>query len=76
MGMSMRVFHRFALTPEQGADTIIYLASSPDVTGITGKYWINRKEEASSAASYDEGAQKRLWAVSAQLTQMVEPVNA
>jgi len=76
MGASMKVFHRFALTPEQGADTIIYLASSPDVEGISGKYWVNRKQEASSPASYDEEAQKRLWSISAQFTGITEAVHA
>ncbi len=68
MKFSMRVFHQFSLTPEQGADTIIYLASSPDVEAITGKYWTNRRQVPSSPQSYDETAQKRLWSLSAQLT--------
>ncbi len=72
MRFAMRVFHLFALTPEQGADTIVYLASSPDVEGVTGKYWVNRKPMSSSPASYDEAAQKRLWAASAQMTGLPE----
>ncbi len=76
MRMGMRVFHQFALTPKQGADTVVYLASSPDVEGITGKYWTTRKQVQSSPESYDEAAQKRLWAVSAQLTGIPEAVQA
>ena len=76
MKLSMRIFHQFALTPEQGADTLVYLASSPEVKGITGKYWMNRKAISSSPESYDEEAQKRLWSISAQLTGIPEIVHA
>ncbi len=76
MRVSMRIFHQFSLTPVQGADTIIYLAASPEVEGITGKYWTNRTAVASSPESYDEAAQKRLWSVSAQLTGLPETVYA
>jgi retinol dehydrogenase-14 len=55
-------------TPEKGAETIVYLASSPEVEGVSGKYFINGKEARSSKASYDEAMAKRLWEVSAQLT--------
>ena len=68
MRLAMKVFHLFSKTPEQGADTIIYLASSPDVEGISGKYWESRKAIQSSAVSYDEADQKRLWEISAQMT--------
>jgi NAD(P)-dependent dehydrogenase (short-subunit alcohol dehydrogenase family) len=56
-----------AITPEAGADTIIYLASSADVEGVTGQYFEKRKVKASSAASLDQATQKRLWDVSAKL---------
>lgn len=58
----------FSSTPEEGARTSIYLASSPDVEGVSGKYFIKCKEAKSSSASYDEAAQERLWKVSAELT--------
>lgn len=61
MGLGMKIFHRFAITPDEGADTIIYLASSPEVEGITGLYWEKRRPIPSSPASRDESAQKRLW---------------
>ncbi len=76
MHLGMQIFHQFSLTPEQGADTVIYLASSPAVEGITGKYWTERKAVASSSESYNETAQHRLWTVSAQLTGIPEPVHA
>jgi retinol dehydrogenase 14 len=55
-------------TPAQGAGTSIYLASSPEVEGITGRYFVNRKPKTSSKASYDTAAAARLWQVSADLT--------
>ena len=58
----------FALTPEQGADTAIYLASSPEVEGISGKYFADREAVPSSPLSYDEAVARRLWRVSEDLT--------
>lgn len=55
------------LTPEQGAETQIWLASSPDVEGITGKYFSRKRETKSSKESHDEKVAKRLWDVSAEL---------
>jgi len=68
---AFRVFHvvgrPFFLTPAQGADTVIYLASSPEVEGITGRYWVKRRPVRSSAASYDDEAARRLWDVSERM---------
>jgi NAD(P)-dependent dehydrogenase (short-subunit alcohol dehydrogenase family) len=58
----------FADTPEQGADNSIYLASSPDVEGITGKYFIKREPAQSSPISYDEEIAERLWDICESLT--------
>lgn len=58
----------FAISPEQGAQTSVYLASSPEVASITGQYFTKRKAIKSSPASYDKEAQQRLWAVSEELT--------
>ncbi len=59
---------RFGITPEEGAQTSVYVASSPDVAGVTGKYWIKSKPVRSSAASYDNEAAERLWQISAEMT--------
>ena len=58
----------FFLSPEKGAETSIYLASSPEVEGVTGKYFIKKRAVASSPESYDEALARRLWEASAQLT--------
>ena len=54
-------------TPEQGAQTPIYLASSPDVAGVTGQYFANRKPKAANKAAGDTAATARLWQTSEQL---------
>lgn len=58
----------FFRTPESGAATSIYLATSLEVDGVSGKYFSNCKETRSSQASYDQAAAARLWKVSAQMT--------
>ena len=57
----------FAIAPDKGAETIIYLASSPEVEGATGKYFVKKKATRSSSESYDEAVAKRLWEISEQL---------
>ena len=52
------------ISPEQGAATTIYLASSPEVEGVTGKYFAKCKEVPSNAISYDVPTQERLWEMS------------
>ncbi|MHB8071090.1 MAG: SDR family oxidoreductase [Candidatus Cryosericum sp.] len=64
-----RLMDRFSgLTPEEGADTGIWLASSPEVEGITGRYFQRRHAARSSRASYDIADQERLWRISEELT--------
>ena len=65
--VAIRVAHLFMKTPAQGAGTPIYLASAPQVEGITGRYFVNRKPKTSSKASYDTAAAGRLWQVSTDL---------
>ena len=62
-----RVARLFMKTPAQGAATPVYLASSPEAEGITGRYYANRKPKTSSKASYDTAATARLWQASAGL---------
>lgn len=76
MGATIGLLQRFALTPEQGADTLVYLATSPEVEGVTGQYFEKRRPQRSSAASYDEAAAQRLWEVSEQLTGLKTTIAA
>jgi retinol dehydrogenase-14 len=47
--------------------TTVYLASSPDVAGVTGRYFANRRPRTSNKISYDAAVQARPWRVSQQL---------
>jgi NAD(P)-dependent dehydrogenase (short-subunit alcohol dehydrogenase family) len=62
------LLHRFAISPEEGAQTTIYLATSPEVEGVTGKYFVQKKATTSSPASYDQAAARQLWTISAEMT--------
>ncbi len=66
--IGMTLMRPFALSVEKGAETSIYLASSPEVEGVTGKYFDKKKPVSSSSESYDEAVARRLWQVSAELT--------
>lgn len=62
------VMRLFARSPEEGAETSVYLATSPDVESTTGAYFTDKQAVSSSPASYDEAAAERLWEISAALT--------
>ncbi len=53
---------------EEAAQMSVYLASSPEVEGVSGKYFVKGQPVPSSEASYDEAAAKRLWQISAEIT--------
>lgn len=59
---------RFAKTPEQGADTIIYLATSDKIANNTGKYFVNRKVTKYSTKASNKIIREKLWKLSEQLT--------
>jgi NAD(P)-dependent dehydrogenase (short-subunit alcohol dehydrogenase family) len=59
-----------SLSPAGGAQTSLYLATSAEVVGITGKYFVNKGMRKSSQQSYDKSVAKRLWDISAQFTEL------
>jgi NAD(P)-dependent dehydrogenase (short-subunit alcohol dehydrogenase family) len=66
--VAINFFMRFVgLTPEQGAQTSVYLATSPAVEEVTGKYWEKRKAVPSGRNSYNETTWARLWEVSEKM---------
>lgn len=67
-GAVMLVTTPFLPTPEEGAAGPVYLASSPEVARVTGRYFMGAKEQPSSPGSYDEAMAKKLWEVSMELT--------
>jgi NAD(P)-dependent dehydrogenase (short-subunit alcohol dehydrogenase family) len=56
------------ISPEEGAETLIYLATSPEVEKVTGRYFQEMKPVESSPQSYDLDTARRLWEVSEELT--------
>ena len=68
VGFLVKTFSFLLRRPAKGAETAVYLASSADVDGVSGRYFIDKKEVRSSAVSYDESAARRLWQVSEELT--------
>ena len=71
VGSSVKLLQKlFARTPRKGAETLVYLASSPDVAGISGKYWEDKRQVASSEISYDREQQQKLWEYSAAATDV------
>jgi NAD(P)-dependent dehydrogenase (short-subunit alcohol dehydrogenase family) len=60
----------FLSKPEKGAETVIYLATTQNVSSITGKYFINKKTVESSPLSYDKELGSKLWEVSENLISL------
>jgi NAD(P)-dependent dehydrogenase (short-subunit alcohol dehydrogenase family) len=67
LAWGVKVYAPFSLTPEQGARTSVYLASSPDVEGVTGKYFAKSRQKTPSANARDREAAARLWEISERL---------
>jgi NAD(P)-dependent dehydrogenase (short-subunit alcohol dehydrogenase family) len=65
----------FMKTPAKGAATSIFLASSPEVDGVSGQYFADSSPRTSSKASYDVAAATRLWEVSAALSGLSTSVK-
>jgi NAD(P)-dependent dehydrogenase (short-subunit alcohol dehydrogenase family) len=63
----VRVAKILAITPEKGAETIVYLASSPDVAAISGEYFYKCRPATPTAGGRDDTAANHLWAESAKL---------
>ena len=78
MRLGMTIARPFFLSPERGADTIVYLASSPDVAGETGGYYVKRQRREPSAAARDDAAARRLWEISEKMTGLTpaQPAGA
>jgi NAD(P)-dependent dehydrogenase (short-subunit alcohol dehydrogenase family) len=57
----------FGVSPRRGARTQVWLASSPEVDGVSGRYFVRCRARRSSRGSYDREAQRRLWDASEQL---------
>ena len=70
ISFAVRVAKRFALSPEEGAETLVYLATSPEVAVETGKYFYKCRPAAPSREAQDRDVAQRLWGESEKLAQL------
>jgi NAD(P)-dependent dehydrogenase (short-subunit alcohol dehydrogenase family) len=68
--VGLAVAKRFALSPEKGAETIVYLASSPEVSTVSGGYFYQSRPATPSEAARDDATAKRLWEESARIAKL------
>ncbi len=67
---AVRVAKIFAISPEEGAQTIVYLASSPDAANVSGEYFYKCRRATPTEEARDDSAAKRLWIESARLARI------
>ncbi len=70
MSILVTVGRPFMISPDRAARAAIYLSTSPELEGVTGKFFSRGKEKRSSRESYDETSAERLWKVSEELTTL------
>jgi NAD(P)-dependent dehydrogenase (short-subunit alcohol dehydrogenase family) len=70
-----KLLRPFLITVEQGAQNELYLATSPELEGISGKYFMEKQEKKSASSSYDRALAQHLWEVSEQLVARSIPVT-
>lgn len=63
----INLWHLTALSPDEGAETVVYLATSPEVEGVSGKYFVRCRAVPSAPITYDREVARRLWEVSAAM---------
>jgi NAD(P)-dependent dehydrogenase (short-subunit alcohol dehydrogenase family) len=68
LSWAVRLAKSFAISPEKGAQTIVYLASSPEVAGVSGKYFYQGRPATPTREARDDTAAQRLWIESAKLS--------
>lgn len=66
------IYATMGISVEKGAQTTLYLATSPEVESVSGKYFSNSKETPSSERSYDLATRQRLWQVSEEVIRQAE----
>lgn len=73
-GLLFKALKPFFITPEEGAETSVYLASSPEVEQVTGLYFAKKKPATPGSDARSDYNAKRLWAISEELTHLNQPV--
>ena len=70
--MILQLLIPFLQSPEKGAETSIYACTSPELDGVTGRYFKNCREKRPKSWALDDTASRRLWDVSEKLTDLPE----
>jgi NAD(P)-dependent dehydrogenase (short-subunit alcohol dehydrogenase family) len=73
LAFGIKIASPFFLSPAKGARTSVYLASSPDVEGVSGQYFVKCKPKQPSRWAQDPEAARRLWRVSEELVGLAPP---
>ena len=73
MWLATRLARPFALSPATGARTTIHLATSPEVEGVSGRYFAKSREARVSSSARDDEAAARLWTLSEEMTGLAPP---
>jgi NAD(P)-dependent dehydrogenase (short-subunit alcohol dehydrogenase family) len=68
--IGIRIARPFLISPTKGAMTPLFVATSPKLEGVSGKYYSNMREEASSKESYDKAIGSKLWQESVRLSHL------
>jgi retinol dehydrogenase-12 len=71
-----KIINLRGISPEKGAQTIVYLAASPEVQGVSGEYFVKQKPVETSPVTYDEALATALWEISAEMTDLDEAAVA
>jgi NAD(P)-dependent dehydrogenase (short-subunit alcohol dehydrogenase family) len=74
MGLGMTLLRPVSRSPEKGAETLIWLATSPEVANVSGAYFFDKLPKTPSLAAQDRSAARRLWEVSEQQMRERGPV--
>jgi len=67
MAWVVKLLRPLMITVEQGAQNELYLATSPKLEGVSGKYFVEQQQKRSARSSYDQELAQHLWRVSEQL---------
>ena len=76
LALGLKLSGPFFLTPARGAQTSIYLASSPEVEGVSGQYFVKCMPVQPKAPARDAEAARRLWRVSEEMVGLASPAQA
>jgi retinol dehydrogenase 14 len=68
LSIGIKIARPFMISPEKGAETPLYVATSPELEGVTGKFFAKKSEKKSSKESYDRNESKQLWELSTKLS--------